>query len=398
MDKTISLKKTLALFLFSILLLFIINFINNRIQKITYAQTTYPTLPPNISLTPSTTVNPTTAKGTWDAIVSGQPQPIFDYPNLYPTYYQFAKTRIFNNQEFWILPSDNTASCPPPPPGVKVEVVGPQTVANLGDSINYNVSVTYTGTDSIILTDTLPASTTYVSSSPNGNYNSSSKSISWPLTAGGTKSPYLFSLVLKAAADNVVVTNAVCASVQTYSSPNPSQPVTSPNPSQPAQSPSPSPVMPPGGWCDVNFIKQTWLQAGANPNIDFNQASCVCKVLSNGDPKKIDMTCENSDAGTDFVGLFQNGVEDFCTDTKVFCYATGSCLNNLRCVVGDRTKFNACRANGEDPVTNVKDAFTNHYAHGQWTDWLNNYQNTPVSSTLQNPQSQGGCGVSYPQH
>jgi uncharacterized repeat protein (TIGR01451 family) len=86
------------------------------------------------------------------------------------------------------------------------------TEATLGQTLVYTITTSFTGTvEDITLTDTVPIGTDYVSSSPAGDYNTASRTITWSTKKSFPTTPNTgtFTLTLKATADNIYVVNKV---------------------------------------------------------------------------------------------------------------------------------------------------------------------------------------------
>lgn len=106
-------------------------------------------------------------------------------------------------------------------PGLSIRKTGPAAVEN-GATIEYSISVTYNGPLNVVIEDTIPANTEYVSST--GTFSKTGNTITWPIKSNKlepSRGLYLFNFTVKPLSNDIIVTNKAVAKAFNDLSTNP---------------------------------------------------------------------------------------------------------------------------------------------------------------------------------
>lgn len=96
-------------------------------------------------------------------------------------------------------------------PGLSIRKTGPAAVEN-GATIEYSISVTYNGPLNVVIEDTIPANTEFVSST--GTFSRTGNTITWPIKSNKlepSRGLYLFNFTVKPLSNDIIVTNKAVA-------------------------------------------------------------------------------------------------------------------------------------------------------------------------------------------
>lgn len=236
---------------------------------------------------------------------------------------------------------------PNPIPDLTIQKTGPTSIQNK-ENITYSITVSYSGSQDIVVDDPIPSNTSFVNAT--GTHVNTGNTISWrlkdnqakidPLNPSAGSNKYSFALTLQPTADDIEVKNKAVARTA-GSLPVPVGGGSGNTCTQQYEG---------TGYCSTQYLNQFF---GNKAVI----ASMICQAESGSNPFALNTNCNTNDYSA---GLFQINLVAHCAGA----YAGQSCRNPL-----DLNKRSVCEQKFKNPEENIKYAAQLSNNGASWTSW-----------------------------